>query len=593
MKVAVALMAASVATVVAAGGCGSGRNLSSGRVGRGADGAAAVGGAAGDVIPPPGGGAGGADALAAAPDAAGAGGSGGGAAAVDAALNADGRAALDLAPGLDLALPRDAAGAGDLLADGRAAADRPAPQPPPAVAEFHLTLPLSSAIVTSQQPTFGWTDPGTASYFVVEVCRDLVCNDLVERGYTALTTYTLTVPIDVPVVYWRAKAALPANRGMVVTGIWEAFVPFASTPHDTSMLAVPDFNRDGMPDVATAAPGGDVTVFLFGPGATLLGAPRALPGPAVALAYARDLNADGYGDLLVGRRGAVDVYYGGASGLTLGAVLTGEGGADFGTAVAGAGDVNGDGLGDVLVGVRPAAGAGTGQLWLSSLQGLTRPAGLPLPAGRFSAAGDVNADGYADVVACAPASDTAYLFVGDATGLRQARLLGDPLPGSAGAFGDSCQGVGDLNADGFGDVVVTWVGAQSHAFVYLGAVDGLEASPIDLPLGAGASEVQVASGGDLNHDGVGDLVITVDGHVRVYLGARAGVGSEPVASPPDRAGSAAGLGDFNRDGAADLVIGPRQCGGPSGKIYTFGALASGSPLYTFPDAVCPMTLLAR
>jgi hypothetical protein len=368
------------------------------------------------------------------------------------------------------------------------------------------------------------------------------------------------------------------------------------TPHDTSMLAHPDFNRDGLPDVALAAEGGDVTVrFFHADGMGLRGSTQTLPGPARALAYGVDINADGFGDLLLARPDAVEVYYGSATSLIWVGTLTG--GAGFGAALAGVGDVNGDGFADAVIGTQ-AGGAGTASLYLSGRMGLARPTGAPLPSARFGAAADVNADGYADVVACSTAPARLALYTGGTAGLVAAATLDDPRGGAGGSFGDSCQGVGDVNGDGFGDVVVIGSSAtQLLAFVYLGGEKGLGA-PSTLVLRSAASQdaraLQVASAGDVDHDGRGDVVVAGNGGVQLFLGTASGLATSPATTLGGDYRLAAGIGDLNGDRHGDVLVAPRDCAEPV-RILPGGAMGlTPTSLFTFPAmAGCPGPLLAR
>ena len=153
----------------------------------------------------------------------------------------------------------------------------------------------------------------------------------------------------------------------------------------------------------------------------------------------------------------------------------------LGTSVSGAGDVNGDGYADVIVG---AYGYDAGQgnegaafVFLGSASGIAD--GSPATAAAqlesdkayaylgssVSGAGDVNGDGYADVIVGARDYDAgqsdegaAFVFLGSASGIA------DGSPATAAAqlesdkayayLGSSVSGAGDVNGDGYADVIV-------------------------------------------------------------------------------------------------------------------------------------------
>ena len=187
-------------------------------------------------------------------------------------------------------------------------------------------------------------------------------------------------------------------------------------------------------------------------------------------------------------------------------------------------DVNGDGFADVVVGAANAKSLfpeGGGQLggnnsgsafvYLGAADGLsTTPIELPSPNPAYegygasvSSAGDVNGDGFDDLVVGAPAdtvagsgSGSAYLYLGGAEGLSMTPMtLANPA-GVDPAFGRWIAGVGDVNGDGYADVVV------AGSYLYLGGADGLSTAPVPVAVG-----FPVAGIGDVNGDGYADVAV--------------------------------------------------------------------------------------
>jgi hypothetical protein len=322
-----------------------------------------------------------------------------------------------------------------------------------------------------------------------------------------------------------------------------------------------------------------------------------------------DVNGDGYADVMVAAPGVMQafLYVGGASGIASSPqILTAPAGdtGDFGLLVASAGDVNGDGYADVVVDQ-----IGEVFLFLGGAAGLASSPAITFPdpgpgRGAFgiraSCAGDVNGDGYADVVIGDNMSGKAYLYLGSAAGPPSTPDLTLTAPSTApggSGFGHSIVGAGDVNGDGYADLVVGALGASVNAtddfagkaYVYLGSAAGLATSPTVTLLGSevrGAFGRWVSNAGDVNGDGYADVVIGADGEngadgagspgrAYVYLGSAVGLAASPAVTliGPDGPGSwfgrcVAAAGDVNGDGYADIVIGAdaggRQPGGAAG-----------------------------
>ncbi len=150
-----------------------------------------------------------------------------------------------------------------------------------------------------------------------------------------------------------------------------------------------------------------------------------------------------------------------------------------------------------------------------------------------------NGDGFADIVIGATnfgsSGGAAYVYLGGAAGISTTPTT---LSGSGQSFGLAVSGAGDINADGFADVVVggysgSNAGQQVQGFyVFLGGASGLSASPILLfgPLGSA-----LANAGDVNGDGFSDVivgapanVISSNGAASLYFGGAAGLAPTPT-----------------------------------------------------------------
>jgi hypothetical protein len=411
-----------------------------------------------------------------------------------------------------------------------------------------------------------------------------------------------------------------------------------------------DFNGDGYADMAagTSAPPVEQINVYYGSAQGLPSTPSALlpsPDPARYMAFlesahAGDVNGDGYSDLIAGANNAVGggaayVYHGGPQGLsttpsqTLLGSSTGITTRAFGIHVASARDLDLDGYDDVVVSamathvsstqdgvafVYRGGPSGVGSVPDYTLYGT---GGFLDNFGSSLAATFLDLDPYPDLVI---GEARNFLYGGSSTG-RVHVFLGGPgaldttadyvIEGPSGpalGFGLRVSPVGDINLDGCGDFGVAEPladGFTGKAYVYLGTWDGLDETPgLELHTSPGTTGGffgwSLAGGGDLDRDGLADLVVGetdavgLQGDVQVYYGlqwAWPGDPSNPQVIEPDQTlqGTHTGegffgqdvafVGDIDRDRTDEVLIGASSADGGDGRVYVFEGTGS-APLQT-------------
>lgn len=407
-----------------------------------------------------------------------------------------------------------------------------------------LVAPLSLSKLTGTRPTFRWTMPDHASFVTLDLCGDPTCATLLTAPIKVEgDSYTPSFDLPAAATFWRVHAL--TNGATSKT--WQVRANARSTP-------------------VTAVSGHSV-----------------------------DMNADGYSDLVAvsftqenAPRLAFFTYYGGPSGLPTTPshtdIASAEVQAEF-RSTAPVGDVNGDGYSDFVIRVCTTSTNCGYELHVGGPSGLSMSATshfAPLDEDEdkaiydvYSEAGDVNGDGYADVVLGSldwnGGQGRVLVYFGGADGLATATpqsLIGSTAF-ARNQFGRFVDPAGDVNADGYDDLLVDVQGDVAVRVLY-GGPAGFDSAPTILPNPSRADDLwgdySNKGVGDVNGDGYPDVAISFepdDASIYVYFGSAAGIDANithaQLVSRPDGARAEYGpyllADDFDGDGFSDILFG--------------------------------------
>ena len=456
-----------------------------------------------------------------------------------------------------------------------------------------------------------------------------------------------------------ARVSAPLAAVVLLAGGLTAWSLGPASAAPDAVGVADDFNNDGYADLVVGAPNATVSgkakagyvAVMYGSKSGVSTTTKKLisrstsgvPGSATAgqlfgSTFTKgDLDRDGYGDLVIagGTAGSV-IVWGSASGLTGGTSIAGLGAAPQ------AGDFDGDGKTDLaLFSTQDISGddpeGAPAALWKGPVSRAGKPAAVlnlldkslwwgwseddascatgggcedgpssitgPVVSGQV---GDVNGDGRDDLVQWHYTGDGTWgnrLLLGGASGFTRGWVPGDDT-----SRDPAGTGIGDVNGDGFDDVVVGAEGWSDQVRVAYGSAAGLSDANTKsfdqtLPGFPGAQEDgdlvgSAVSVADVNGDGYADLALGIAGEditdladagsVALVPGSASGItgtgtqvfhqntaGVPGVAEAGDRFGATTALLDLDGNGHPDLAAGAPAENSDNGAVWILGGTATG------------------
>ena len=461
-------------------------------------------------------------------------------------------------------------------------------------------------MLASLRPSFYWTKStggvGPITY-QLETSTDLsFATGVSTQSMLATTSYQPATGIPVsatrPVgahLYWRVQACASGACSMF------------SLPRRIELgRPLKDVNGDGKDDLVAGAsdvgttndPIGTAALFLGKTSLMYSGTPDATIPPTniedggqlgVAVATV-DFNGDGFADIVTGSRvlndhGAVHVFYGGAQPNlaakpdTFSNPFATPDQTRLGYAL-GVGDFDGDGYGDILASAPfdsdgdPSSGfvmvyfgrdnSTAGTPTSVQLMGPGTAEGANFGAS-IVGLGDVDGDGADDFAVGAPVANVVFVFSGDPA--RKFKSVPTQLTIAGASIGGQVAAPGDVNGDGLADLIVT--DTTGKIYVFFGSPTGIQTKPGWTISGASSSPI-----GSLGDNGGGYAAFTAG---LTTIDAFIGSASPPATStsaqavgtfafPLDQIGGNVWTGDLDGDGIPELVT-TRNPGGLQMVLY--------------------------